>query len=71
MHIMYRKIVGEQMNPAPPLLSRLMYSARLQNREVHYLLFDHIALQIPDAPTLACSSLYVLDWTAPPPIESQ
>jgi hypothetical protein len=29
MHITYRKIVGEQMSPAPPLLSRLMYSARL------------------------------------------
>jgi hypothetical protein len=50
MHITYRKIVGEQMSPAPPLLSRLMYSARLQNREVYYLLFDCIALQIPDAP---------------------
>jgi hypothetical protein len=50
MHITYRKIVGEQMSPAPPLLSRLMYSARPQNREVYYLLFDCIALQIPDAP---------------------
>jgi hypothetical protein len=50
MHITYRKIVGEQMSPVPPLLSRLVYSAHLQNREVYYLLFDYIALQIPDAP---------------------
>jgi hypothetical protein len=50
MHITYRKIVGEQMSPAPPLLSRLMYSARLQNREVYYLLLDCIALKISDAP---------------------
>lgn len=49
MHITYRKIVGEQMSPAPPLLSRLMYSARLQNRVVYCLLFDCVALHIPDA----------------------
>jgi hypothetical protein len=37
------------MGPAPQLLNRLMYSARLQNREIYCLLFDCIAIHIPDA----------------------
>jgi hypothetical protein len=67
MHITYRKIVEEPMSPAPPLLSRLMYSAHFQNREVYCLLFDCIALPIPDAtyPGMLASLRFGLDCAIP------